>query len=478
MKRTEIKIAKLHLDQIEEYEQLHRNIPEAIEKHLREMGVTSLRIYREGANLVMIVDKDSETEKKDRMIHEAIVSEWNRLTGNCFVEFWKDVNEIYSLAPITETIQGYFSRNGLRHFANKLATRKQATVAFIGGSVTAGEGASDSESTSYRALTYRYLERRFPEVAFTFMNAAIGGTNSTYGAFRLEDHVLEHGDVDLLFVGFAVNDAGNRSESIRAMEGIVRHAKRIKPQIDICFIYTARRSGSESYSANRRLQDNIYIHEEVADYYRLPAINIAGSMYNMISSRELKWADISGDDVHPNDFGYRLYAKVIEDFLGKELIAPNEKSEDPMSLPLPLDSLCYEFGKQLSPANAGVNNNWQMLEGWTTTEKYFNWEPPVDIFLGEKPGTEFQFRFTGTAVGISLLAGMDTGDIEVSIDGGAFQTIQLFDRYCLKFYRPIIVMFSEQLDRCEHTVKIRISTEKHEMSRGYAIRILKLLVNE
>lgn len=125
-----------------------------------------------------------------------------------------------------KTFHDYCTHDGLSRIANKLAKGQQATVAFIGGSVTVGEGASDSEATSYRALTYRYLERRFPNVAFTFINAAIGGTTSTYGAFRLEDHVLDHGGVDLLFVEFAVNDAGNRIESIRAMEGIVRNAKR------------------------------------------------------------------------------------------------------------------------------------------------------------------------------------------------------------------------------------------------------------
>ncbi|KRF39119.1 hypothetical protein ASG93_23425 [Paenibacillus sp. Soil787] len=477
MRKTEIKIAKLHSGQIEQYEQLHRNIPAAIEKNLREKGITSLRIFREGSTLVMIVDIDPDMEKKDRLIDEAIQSEWNRLTGNCFADFWKDATEIYRLAAGMETSQDYSTRDGLKRIANKLTNGHQVTVAFIGGSVTAGEGASDSNATSYRALVCQKLERRFPEVAFTFINAAIGGTTSTYGAFRLEDHVLDHAAVDLLFVEFAVNDAGNRTESIRAMEGIVRHAKRSNPQIDICFIYTARRSGSESYSSNRRLQDNIYNHEEVAEYYQLPSVNIAGAIYNKIISGEIKWEDISGDEVHPNDFGYALYARVIEDFLDKELIVPNEKYEDPFALPSPLDSFCYENGKQLSPLIVNTSSNWRMIEGWTT-EQIFNWAPTADIFFGETPGDEFQFSFTGTAVGISLLAGMDTGDIEVSLDGGAFRTIPLFDRYCLMFYRPIIIVFSEQLDRGTHTVNIRISSEKHETSSGHAIRILKLLVNE
>lgn len=98
MKRTEIKIAKLHADQIEQYEQLHRNIPAEIEKHLSERGFTSIRIFRIGTDLVMIMDIDPDTEKKDRVIDEVIVSEWNRLTGDCFAAVWKDATEIYSLS--------------------------------------------------------------------------------------------------------------------------------------------------------------------------------------------------------------------------------------------------------------------------------------------------------------------------------------------------------------------------------------------
>lgn len=90
-KRTEIKIAKLHPDQIEQYEQLHTNMPAEMDQVLRER-FTLIRLFRVGTDLVMIQDIDPGLEKKDRTFDEAIVSEWNRLVGN-----WRDVTEIYTL---------------------------------------------------------------------------------------------------------------------------------------------------------------------------------------------------------------------------------------------------------------------------------------------------------------------------------------------------------------------------------------------
>jgi acyl-CoA thioesterase-1 len=47
--------------------------------------------------------------------------------------------------------------------------------------------------------------------------------------------------------------------------------------------------------------------------------------------------------------------------------------------------------------------------------------------------------------GFSMLAGMDTGDVDVSIDGGEYRTVSLFDHYCTMFYRPKIVLFADDL---------------------------------
>ena len=105
-------------------------------------------------------------------------------------------------------------RNGLPNFFAKAMNGDSVTVAYFGGSITAQNG--------WRTTSLDWFKTRFPKARFTEINAAIGGTGSDFGVFRLKDHVLKF-KPDLVFVEFAVNDGNASSEKIiRSMEGIVR----------------------------------------------------------------------------------------------------------------------------------------------------------------------------------------------------------------------------------------------------------------
>ena len=89
-------------------------------------------------------------------------------------------------------------------------------VACIGGSITQMNG--------YRPMVSAFLEQRFPDTEFEFTNAGISSTCSVTGAHRLTRDVLSKGNVDLLFIEFAVNDdqdAGHdMTHAVRGMEGL------------------------------------------------------------------------------------------------------------------------------------------------------------------------------------------------------------------------------------------------------------------
>ncbi|MNI29427.1 hypothetical protein D3C73_832430 [compost metagenome] len=170
-----------------------------------------------------------------------------------------------------------------------------------------------------------------------------------------------------------------------------------------------------------------------------------------------------------------MYAHTIQQFLEKTLHRDDLPSKASPNIPSPLDPLCYEDSDLYSPGIVQQGAGWKMITDWRT-DQTCNWTPPTDLFIGEEPGAGFRVHFTGTAIGLSMLAGMDNGDIDYSIDGGAYQTVQLFDQYCTKFYRPKIVMLSDDLISGKHIIDIRISKDKHEESIGHAVRILKLLL--
>ena len=133
----------------------------------------------------------------------------------------------FPLAPAQECRP----RAGLPNFFAKANTAgAEVKVGYLGGSITAQPG--------WRPKTLAHFQKTFPAAKFSEINAAIGGTGSDLGVFRLQQDVLD-AKPDLLFVEFAVNDGLASPEQIfRCMEGIVRQTWRTLPQCDIAFVYT------------------------------------------------------------------------------------------------------------------------------------------------------------------------------------------------------------------------------------------------
>jgi hypothetical protein len=121
-------------------------------------------------------------------------------------------------------------RGGLPNVYAKLKAGKEVRIAYLGGSIT--------EQNGWRPKTLDWYRKQFPTAHIVEINAAIGGTGSDLGVYRVRQDVLGH-QPDLLFVEFAVNDSGAPVDRIlKAMEGIVRQTWRAQPTTDICFVYT------------------------------------------------------------------------------------------------------------------------------------------------------------------------------------------------------------------------------------------------
>ena len=122
----------------------------------------------------------------------------------------RDWNKVEIRKPVDWCVRG-----GLPNFNKKLRAGEPVRIAYFGGSITAQNG--------WRPQSLEYFRSLSPSRKADEIHAAIGGTGSELGAFRLEQDVLRH-KPDLVFVEFAVNDAGTSPYRIRqSMEGIVRH---------------------------------------------------------------------------------------------------------------------------------------------------------------------------------------------------------------------------------------------------------------
>lgn len=71
-------------------------------------------------------------------------------------------------------------------FEQKMKDGKHLSVVFLGGSITWGACASDQSKTSYRALVSEFLEKSYQQAHLKFVDAAIGGTPSKLGVFRMD----------------------------------------------------------------------------------------------------------------------------------------------------------------------------------------------------------------------------------------------------------------------------------------------------
>jgi hypothetical protein len=119
-------------------------------------------------------------------------------------------------------------RSGMQNSRARFEKEKRGRVAFLGGSITYNPG--------WREMVCEDLRRRFPDAKFDFINAGIPSMGSVPGAMRFAHDVLSKGNVDLLFVEAAVNDATNGTPPERqlgGMEGIISQALRANPSMDI-----------------------------------------------------------------------------------------------------------------------------------------------------------------------------------------------------------------------------------------------------
>jgi hypothetical protein len=108
-------------------------------------------------------------------------------------------------------------------FDQRAKAGERLTVVFFGASLTWGANATDPQLTSYRALVAQRLEAAYPQAHFTFRDAAIGGTSSQLGVFRLDRDVLRH-KPDLVFLDFSANDGINDAtpETLASYESLMR----------------------------------------------------------------------------------------------------------------------------------------------------------------------------------------------------------------------------------------------------------------
>ena len=248
----------------------------------------------------------------------------------------------------------------LKNLMKRAANGESLVIGFLGGSITQGS-LSSTPKTCYAYLVYEWWKKSFPNAAFSFVNGGIGGTTSHYGGARAWKDVLRYRP-DIVTVDFSVNDDANEFFE-ETYEGTLRRllAAPSSPAVVVL--------NNVFYDTGKNAQN---YHNRIADHYGIPHVSIKDTVYPDVESGKIVRADITPDNLHPNDKGHRLVADEIcklldsikaeveeETIAGENIEGKSTKTEASVLLPAPLTENAYEHSRLIQ-----IQDNEAILDGF------------------------------------------------------------------------------------------------------------------
>lgn len=248
----------------------------------------------------------------------------------------------------------------LKNLMKRAANGESLVIGFLGGSITQGS-LSSTPKNCYAYLVYEWWKKSFPNAAFSFVNGGIGGTTSHYGGARAWKDVLCYRP-DIVTVDFSVNDDANEFFE-ETYEGTLRRllAAPSAPAVVVL--------NNVFYDTGKNAQD---YHNRIADHYGIPHVSIKDTVYPDVESGKIARADITPDNLHPNDKGHRLVADEIcklldsikaemeeETIAGENIEGKSTKTEASVLLPAPLTENAYEHSRLIQ-----IQDNEAILDGF------------------------------------------------------------------------------------------------------------------
>ena len=314
--------------------------------------------------------------------------------------------------PVATTVPGFaqFDRRG--------RAGEPLSVVFFGGSLTWGANASDPQTTSYRALMADYLRNRYPRAPFVFHDAAIGGTGSNLGMFRLERDVLSR-KPDLVFLDFTANDGleSERRPPLASYEAILRELiGQGIPVVQVCLGFRYNFGEQYDLATVPRRRDHLLLAAAygtgVGDAFPLVQARLTSGAERL----ERLWPF---DAAHPDDCGYRLFFEAVR--LGFDAAVSEDRVCRVPATPV-FSSACQCRTRHRLVEHA-------LPAGWTRQATYrtslwfdglsSRWMDDVAMCSAANAATiqPLRLEFAGTMVGVFGEADQDGLGFRVLIDG-------------------------------------------------------------
>ncbi len=231
----------------------------------------------------------------------------------------------------------------LKTVIDKAKRGEDVTLAYIGGSITQGAGATPLNTECYAYKSYSLFKERYgKDNNVHLIKAGVGGTPSELGMIRFERDVLRDYTVkpDVIVIEFAVNDEGDETKG-DCYESLVRKALNLSYRPAIILLFSV-------FANDENLQERML---PVGYNYKLPMISIKNAVTpqfykNYGEGKVLTKNQFFYDIYHPSNIGHTIMSDCII-HLVKQAENMEKTSTDNADMPVPVIGSTFENVKLL-----------------------------------------------------------------------------------------------------------------------------------
>ncbi len=207
-------------------------------------------------------------------------------------------DEEFYAAMVARSLNRIGNTHRLKEKLEQARSGEETTIAYIGGSITEGVGAT--AETCYAYLSYAdFAETYGTGDNVQYVNAGLSGTPSILGNLRLDRDVLSY-EPDVVFIEFAVND-GQDTITQQSYESMVKTILEQDNEPAVVIICNRLKNG---YTAQEYMIN-------IAEFYDLPVVSMADALTPELDEGRLTWEEYSDDESHPNTYGHQVVAECI-----------------------------------------------------------------------------------------------------------------------------------------------------------------------
>jgi len=212
---------------------------------------------------------------------------------------------------IAKSLLNLGNNKRLKAAIDKAKRGEQMTIAYIGGSITHGEGANPLPTNCYAYRSYDLFKRMFAPAdgsSIRLIKAGLGGTPSELGIVRYDRDVTREGTVqpDIVIVEYAVNDADDETEG-NCYESLVLKAVHAENKPAVILLFSV-------FENDWNLQDRL---APVGWHYDLPMVSVKDAVVeqfkwdNEQDSKIISKEDFFADIYHPSNAGHKIMADCL-----------------------------------------------------------------------------------------------------------------------------------------------------------------------